>query len=411
MSRSPEWAFLLASAKTSLTGEDSRRVEQELVHPSLDWAYMGERACQHGIASLVYHNLRRMAGPGMPLQEVLDALKEEYYRTAMRNTLLYRELREVLNTLKEKGIEVIILKGAALAEIVYHNRTLRPMGDIDLLIRKEELAGVEDWLSRLGYCLYKSRNEKELLAEHHYHWVFTKREATPIEIHWNLRHAEGPLRIDVDGLWKRAVPATVAEVETLVLCPEDLLLHLCLHTCRHQLAWLRPFCDIAETVREFGEVIDWEQVRTRAFQWRINKYVYLTLRLTKELLGAGVPESVLESLKPADCDARLLDRAREGILADKDLSPLSPNFQQLWCGRRFTEKVAAVRQLLAPQVIARKYGIHPTAKTVYGYYPVHLTDLLIRYGPVLWRSTWRGRQKPGMADGQSQLTEWLASGQ
>ena len=106
----------------------------------------------------------------------------------------------------------------------------------------------------MGYLLKERSKAKEWWTERHYHLVFIKNEATPtdihLEIHWHIDRSSHPFTIDLDGMWERALPAIIAEVEALVLSPEDLLLHLCLHTCKHKLTGgLRPFCDIAETIR------------------------------------------------------------------------------------------------------------------------------------------------------------------
>ena len=76
-----------------------------------------------------------------------------------------------------------------------------------------------------------------------------------------------------------------------MLSPEDLLLHLCLHasfTHRFRVG-LRACWDILETVNHYGQAIDWDLVVRRAQAWGIGRYVYLTLRLVRDLLGAGDP--------------------------------------------------------------------------------------------------------------------------
>jgi hypothetical protein len=67
--------------------------------------------------------------------------------------LFYQELQTVLKTFKFRaaGIDVIVLKGAFLAELVYRNIGLRAIGDIDLLVKKEDLGKVKRVLIQLGY--------------------------------------------------------------------------------------------------------------------------------------------------------------------------------------------------------------------------------------------------------------------
>ena len=133
---------------------------------------------------------------------------------------MYGELRNVLNAFRDKKIEVIVLKGAALAETVYPNRALRPMSDIDLLVRKEKLTEVEAKLLDMGYVLQDRAKGKEFYQEHHYHWVFSKKPDVNIEIHWHVKRPTGAFEIDIDELWKSAQSIKVAGVEALILSPE-----------------------------------------------------------------------------------------------------------------------------------------------------------------------------------------------
>jgi hypothetical protein len=60
------------------------------------------------------------------------------------------------------------------------------MSDIDLLVRKEHLGEVESKLLDMGYLFDGHGKTKEFYLEHRYHWVFAKRSAIAIEIHWHI---------------------------------------------------------------------------------------------------------------------------------------------------------------------------------------------------------------------------------
>ncbi|HEV8343480.1 MAG TPA: nucleotidyltransferase family protein, partial [Candidatus Binatia bacterium] len=326
--------------------------------------------------------------------------------------LLYRELNNVLRGLKDVGIQVIALKGAALAETVYPTRALRPMSDVDLLIRKEELPRVEDKLIGMGYLV--DEDKKAWFKEYYFNLDFSKNEAPSIkinlDIHWDIHPPSGSIKIDIDGMWERALTVKIANSEAMVLSPEDLLLHLCHHaSCSHILTGgLRPLCDIYETVQYYNGTIDWEQVQTRSFQWRINKYVHIILCLAKELLGAAVPDAAVEALQPDHFDARLLGWAREKIVADRERSHISSNIVHFWRARRLKEKLAVSRQIFSPEVIARNYSVPPTSNKLYFYYLVRLKDLFIQYGPLMARLFCRDERLTALVEREHRLDEWLA---
>jgi hypothetical protein len=398
MPLTPEWQLLLSCAKTQPTGTDVQRFHEALRQPQLAWARITQRACAHGIAPLLFHTMQRMGLMEVLPSTVLEAWRRVYYATAVNHTLSSQALHRVLRALQDLGITVIVLKGAALAETVYPSGAVRPRRDVDLLVSAEDLSGVEDALEGLGYQFTGGGLPKAWWRTQHYHWAFYQPAASPfdvpLEVHWYLERPSRPFAIDLEGLWQRATPGTVAGVDTRILAPEDSLAYLCLHACHHASAPLQAprlnfrllsFCDMAEVVRHYTPSFDWASLAQRVQQWGISPLVYLPLQLARKLVGAAEPESALAALEPEDFDARLLSWARDEVLEDPGTTPLFPDLLRLWRGRRLRDRAAVVGKVLSPALIAKYYGIPSASKQRYGYYPTRLKDLSVRYGPVLWR--------------------------
>src|SRR5207248_3585213 len=78
------------------------------------------------------------------------------------------------------------------------------------------------------------------------------------------------VRIPIEGFWKRARPAQIESVATLVFSPEDLLLHLALHLATRLseadrfVGHVTTLCDIGETCRRYANAIDWSRFLTQA---------------------------------------------------------------------------------------------------------------------------------------------------
>lgn len=231
-------------------------------------------------------------------------------------------------------------------------------------------------------------------------------------MHWHIERPSQPVTVDIERVWARAVPATVADVDVKVFSPEDVLLHLCLHTCQDRFIFgLRPFCDVSAILDHADQVIDWDYVQQCADAWRLGSFVYLTLWLAKQLLGAAVPNQVLGALTPRDVDDRLLGWASAEVLAARGTSPISREFLQLWAGSTFTERAAVVKRLLSPTVIARAYALPAGSTRVYGYYPRRLKDLLRRYGPVWWRVLCRDQRLLANVNRKARVAAWVAAEQ
>jgi len=84
-----------------------------------------------------------------PLAEFLFA---EIPRAGARATRLRTTLEEAVCALRAAGLEVVALKGAALAFFHYPDPVLRPMGDLDLLLRDPgDLARATEALAGAGW--------------------------------------------------------------------------------------------------------------------------------------------------------------------------------------------------------------------------------------------------------------------
>jgi hypothetical protein len=94
-----------------------------------------------------------------------------FFDTPKRNSLLFQEMDQILSNLGEASIEVVELKGAALANTVYEDIGLRWMSDLDLLVPIDRLEETVDIASSLGYRdpypdVAPGLNEK---FSHHFH--------------------------------------------------------------------------------------------------------------------------------------------------------------------------------------------------------------------------------------------------
>jgi hypothetical protein len=219
-------------------------------------------------------------------------------------------------------VPVIALKGAFLIGAIYREVGLREMGDLDIMVRPEQLPQAVDMMRKRGYKpIQPFRIDDDLSTSHHL-TPFVKEGIARIEIHWNIT---GPLDfhpVDPEELWQRAVSWSGGNLPALGLCPEDLLLHISFHASFHhnfRFVGLRPCCDIAAVVLERGSGLDWELLIGRARAWGWTRGVYLSLRLARDLVGAHVPESALQALHPAGADTNVLQAATEQIFVSQAL--------------------------------------------------------------------------------------------
>jgi hypothetical protein len=398
---------------------DAAKTER-LSHVSAEeWGMVVELAQQHGVAPLLYHNLPRM-NMALPV-DIAKELKQAFTKNMFRMMRFFHDLTNLLRLMQENDIGVIVLKGAYLAAAVYNNIGLRMMGDIDLMVKKDDLVRVDKLLLAFG-CIPEDYNRVIAKDNHHFRYQLPG-SGLLVEIHWTIINSIFPLRIDIERLWSRAQLVILAQAPALTLAPEDLLLHLCLHTANHvSEIRIRMVCDINEVVRHYGTELNWQEIGARARQWGAIRAVYVILRLAQELLGVGVPADWLASLRPENFNKSYLDLVREQILIDRSGmtdGPQRSNYlvglSQLWGTKGLRSKLALLHDRLLPphETMARLYPVPVNSWRIYLYFPVHIKNILVKRGAALWRLVRGDPKAHAIADHTNQikaLRDWLMSG-
>jgi hypothetical protein len=263
---------------------------------------------------------------------------------------------------------VIALKGLALAKNIYGDIALRPMSDIDLLLKGEDLVKAGRILLSLGYKQDFPAWESMLKTYHHLP-SFTNKSGTIIELHWNIVTLDSPIKVDLEGLWARSGLIKVDNTEVCVFSAEDLFLHLCVHAGFHlqTVLDLIPFCDMAGLMKTCADKIDWQIVINRATRWGARKCVYLMLLLVRELLGAAPPDKILSQIKPTDYQPAFFEEVLEQILDEK------PSGQQI---RRRIGKLAKIKKVkgIKGKVSAFLKGAFPSRAHMARIYPIAVSS-------------------------------------
>jgi hypothetical protein len=294
------------------------------------WDELLEASARHSLRPLLYQRLTSGSGSAAKTPEsVLQALREAFLLTGAKNEMLYQDLRQVLRKLRERDIPLIVLKGAHLAELIYGQPALRPMGDIDILVRRPDLLRTAASLREMGYSWdaeapeYRQEGLEAWLRNHDHLMPMLPRSPHPcIEVHWTIDWVHP---VPLDGLWGRACRAAIAGEESMVLSPEDLLLHLCLHASRHLFEFgLGTLWDIRVVLDRYCREIQWDHVRSRIRDWRAERSVCMALRLAKDLADAPVPRTLLEAIEPEALAPRWLAKARKAALAGMQPLPAAP---------------------------------------------------------------------------------------
>lgn len=236
---------------------------------------------------------------GDPMEELLRA---EYARTWTQNQILHHRAGGVLGVLHNAGIETLVLKGTALATRYYGDLGVRPMGDVDILVRPEHRARATAILAREGWSPLHPDFERHAGARHAEN--FADRTGGEIDLHWQALALPG----GDDETWGAALPTDVAHQRTKVPGPADQLLHVCVHgALLERVAGARWIAD-ALTVIRYG--VDWDRLVEQAIERRLTVVASAALGLLAREFPESVPAHALQALAVAP--AGLVERAAHG---------------------------------------------------------------------------------------------------
>jgi hypothetical protein len=306
---SSEDKLLLYCSRLSINEDIVYKIE-EILSNILDWNYIFECSARQGISPLFYWNLKNINnGKNVP-PEVMKGLKKIYYSNLAQNMLFYNELSKILMAFKGADIDTIVLKGAFLAEKIYKNIGLRPMSDIDLLVKEKDLQKVKRELTKLMYFAptiifpTKLHEQFQMVRSNELPPFVHSIKRIVIEIHWDIQPPQNPYQVDINKFWNNAKSIKVAGIEVLTFAPEDILQHLCLHLHKHinsssapPAKPLRDYCDIAEVTKHYKETINWNSLLQSSKSYRTEEPIFHGLYIAKKYFEAFVPENVLHKLE------------------------------------------------------------------------------------------------------------------
>ena len=295
---------------------DSARADcfRSALQEDIDWPHLVGVAQQHGMACLLYSMLKSTCPRTVIPDGAMDRLQDSFYASTANNMLLFRELLRVLELFERHAITCVPLRGPVLSLYIHGSLALRPSCDLDILVHKKDVHKAKALLTARKYRTVISLPETPRSLRDHNSLLFVsggEQRGIGLDLHWDFfpQHFF-PGGLD-DYAWDfRAFSCS----EMVVPCfrPEDLLLILCIHGAKHAWDRLMWICDIAKLLQAHSG-LDWERVLKKANALRCERRLHLGLLLAHELLGASVPEEVMQRVETDRRAGRLAVRIAERL--------------------------------------------------------------------------------------------------
>jgi hypothetical protein len=284
---------------------------------------------------------------------------------AGRNLVLFNELSKVLRHFSAHAVPVIVLKGAALANSVYGSISDRPMNDVDLLVRNEDLERALSVLETTGYQIEPLPQEKF----HPFNKNFTGeinfigKSGVVFDLHWELTCNEWIrkiIRLDAEELWRSAQPLAINGDRGLQLSPVYTLLHVCLHLMGNAYSHRVAYRDIANLIN-FYKPFPWEEFLTQVVRSRLCTSCYIVLDIVSKEFAVEIPGYVFDAIRPHPWKKWLIYRISDPVegLRGRSISDNTAFLVQLISADRLWDVVRVLLWLFmpGPKWLEERYGL------------------------------------------------------
>jgi hypothetical protein len=269
--------------------------------PALDspelWPRVVDLAIEHRVAALLGEALSRAPEVVAPAG-VRDALQAQLLRSSATRLLCESTLADVVRILRDRGVEIIVLKGPTVAHSVYPRPDLRIYHDLDVLCRVSDYPALHQALSAGGYTsagTLEARGTHETLAEkpspsesHSVRGFYDPSGDVKIEVHFDALQL-GLLDRREEQFWRQSRTLVVSGVEIRVLAPEHQFLHLATHAHRHGYSRLSWLIELDLIIRREYESMDWGLVAEVARTEGIGTALRHALATAHAVLGTPLP--------------------------------------------------------------------------------------------------------------------------
>ena len=317
----------------------------------IDW----ERILLRGyrVAPEIYFRARNTYPDFDIPKEIGERIERQYVESLARNERIRCCSRELALTFRQEKINLVFLKGAALLDTLYkEDPALRFMNDLDVLVRKNDLARAGEILRREGYFRDSGHEDHGGKREKHlFHQLYFGNQIS-LELHWDIDRRND---LDLmDRFFRFAERSVILGEEIQVLSPAASLFLACTNSARdffsvglisnrrerslyNYYACLSLFSEIKKMIVFYGPRMDWDAFLTftTVSKWRFE--VLELLRLAGRHAKAGIPGAILQ--RRAGGLFHITDTFLRRAFSLDDFGGLFFARQALFCFKRYLKRL------------------------------------------------------------------------
>ena len=265
---------------------DQKRYCRKFLHQDVPWEQLILLAQSEGVDGLLYHHLCRLDGVGIP-EAYRDGLKNRHSEYRRNQASMIDAARCISEHLQQNRLSAITIQGLSLIQI-YGTSGIRPMGDMDILVKPDDRDRVVNLLQDIGYRIPNPVYPNNLIKNRL--WLDIHTHILNLD---RIRSRRYVFPMDLSALWSRAF--TLFESSTGILKPDpiDNFVLLSAHALKHgysRMIWLVDLCELLKSL--LSQKNDWNTIIERIRCWRQEKIVSYGLAVLEGISAIQVPRWV-----------------------------------------------------------------------------------------------------------------------
>ncbi|NOX57653.1 MAG: nucleotidyltransferase family protein [Planctomycetes bacterium] len=311
------------------------------------WDAITNYACTHGLAGLV---LEAVSDREIQIDQAhRTLLAQSAARIAARNLHLQHHFGQLATCFAQAGVEIMVLKGMALNHLLYDRLDLRPMTDVDLLLRPEDVTKAMRVLEQAGCIAGEPLVRDDFFPRFYYEREFRPADAPDVkfDVHARLFRPWRYRTVPADALWADARRLTMGDATITIPSHEGMLLHLCVHAACHGTTRMLWLLDIHRYILRFRHCIRWSTFIHLAREWQVTWPSLVALREVDHLFGPTTPDWVSRQLQAVQ--ANWADRLALWQAPRDDRHPVARLMVDAVTGGAWREQLGYISAILLPQ--------------------------------------------------------------
>jgi hypothetical protein len=269
------------------------------------WRTVVDLAIDHRVAPLLHQALSQAPESAAPAS-VREALYAQLLRSSATRLLCETTLADIVPILRNRGVELIVLKGPTVAHTVYERPELRLYHDLDVLCRVADYATLHQVLSERGYTsagTLEARGAHDKLAgkpspreSHSVRGFYDPSGDVKIEVHFDALQLGLRDRHEQE-FWRESLTLELDGATIRMLSAEHQFLHLAAHAHRHGYSRLSWLIELDVLARQTRGSLNWHRLMKLAADEGVGVPLRHALSTLNAVLGTPLPSLPSPSLE------------------------------------------------------------------------------------------------------------------